>query len=69
MDQRPLTPHETMELFELIQFKTACASKAQTMEGLVTDPDLKNLLKKDITQSSKAMDDLQRLLGKAPQYQ
>lgn len=61
-----LTLHETMEIHELLNFKTICITKSKMMEGLVFDQNLKSLLEKDVKQSVKAITALQGLLAKAP---
>ena len=53
--------HETLELHELLNFKTICMVKSKLMEGLVFNQDLKALLEKDVQQSMTAVSDLQNL--------
>lgn len=50
--------HETMELHELLNFKTVCMVKSKLMSGVVFDQDLKLLLEKDVTQSMTAAGEL-----------
>lgn len=69
MSQDSLSPHETMEIQELLNFKTVCLIKSRLMNGPVSDQNLKTLLEKDIQQASKAAADLQGLLSKAPKLQ
>lgn len=60
-NQQLLTSHETMEIHELLNFKTLCLTKSKMMQGLVFDKELKSLMQKDVQQSIKAMNDLQSL--------
>jgi similar to spore coat protein len=62
MFQQNLTLHETMEIHELLNLKTACLIKSQMVQGLVFDQDLKALLDKDVQQSVSAANVLQSLL-------
>ncbi|OPX83816.1 MAG: hypothetical protein A4E53_04418 [Pelotomaculum sp. PtaB.Bin104] len=57
--------HETMELHEILNFKTVCLTKSETMQLLVSDPKLKLLMQKDEEQSTKAISELQFLLSNA----
>jgi similar to spore coat protein len=66
MNQPTLAPHETMEIHELLNFKSICLAKSKMMQGLVFDRDLKALMQKDVQQSVKAIQDLQSLYTKVP---
>jgi similar to spore coat protein len=61
MDQPILAPHESMEIHELLNFKTVCMTKSKLMQGLVFDKDLKALMEKDVQQSMQAIHDLTAL--------
>lgn len=61
-----LAPHESMEIHELLNFKTVCLTKSKMMQGLVFDRDLKALMQKDVEQSIRAIADLQALYAKFP---
>lgn len=54
--------HETLELHELLLFKTVCATKSTAMAGLVKDDGLKSLLEQDVEASKRAIRELQGLL-------
>lgn len=69
MEQQKITLHETMEVHEMLNFKTICITKSKLMQGLVFDQDLKALMEKDVQQSIKAIEDLQDLLSKSPTLQ
>jgi similar to spore coat protein len=60
-----LAVHETLELHELLVFKTTCLTKSSTMQALATDQDLKALLQQDVQTSSKSVQELQNLLSRA----
>ncbi|PYI55691.1 spore coat protein [Paenibacillus flagellatus] len=66
MNQPALAPHETMEIHELMNFKTICLAKSKLMQGIVFDKDLKALMQKDVEQSMQAIRELQQLYPKAP---
>ncbi|UOE96227.1 MULTISPECIES: hypothetical protein [Bacillaceae] len=54
--------HETVEVHELVTFKSLCLTKAATMQALVTDQELKNLMAQDIQMTTKHIQDLQHYL-------
>ncbi|AFQ43345.1 hypothetical protein [Desulfosporosinus meridiei] len=64
MQQLDSTLHETMELHELLNFKTICMTTSKMVQGVVFDQDLKALLEKDVQQSRQAITVLQGLLIK-----
>ncbi|HYF78426.1 MAG TPA: spore coat protein [Symbiobacteriaceae bacterium] len=66
MDQQTLAPHESMELHELVNFRTIALAKAKLMQGIVFDKELKALMQKDVAQSIQALDDLRALYRHAP---
>jgi similar to spore coat protein len=66
MNNHSLAPHESMEIHELLNFKTICLTKSKMMQGLVFDKDLKSLMQKDVQQSMKAVNDLQSLYTRFP---
>ncbi|HWI61894.1 MAG TPA: spore coat protein [Symbiobacteriaceae bacterium] len=66
MDQQPLAPHESMEIHEILNFKTICLAKSKLTQGLVFDTDLKALMQKDVDQSMRAIAELRSLYQKAP---
>lgn len=39
--------HEMLEVHEIAAFKTVCMTKSKTMQALVTDPELKQILQQD----------------------
>ena len=66
MENQNLAPNETMQVHEMLNFKTVCMTTSKMMEGVVFDQDLKALLEKDVQQSITAISDLQNLLSRAP---
>lgn len=56
--------HETMEIHELLNFKTICMTTSKMIQGVVFDQELKGLLEKDVQQSMQAVNVLQGLLSK-----
>ncbi|MDQ0255257.1 hypothetical protein J2S74_002639 [Evansella vedderi] len=66
MDKQKLAPHESVDLHEIINFKTLCLAKSKLMQGLVFDQDLKNLMQKDVEQTIKDLSDLQTIYERAP---
>ncbi|MEF3305079.1 spore gernimation protein GerQ [Paenibacillus sp. GYB003] len=66
MQAQPLAPHEALDIHEAINFKTLCLAKSKLMQGLVFDKELKQLLQKDVEQSTRALDDLKAVYARAP---
>jgi len=66
MDYQKLAAHESLDLHEIINFKTLCVAKSKLMQGLVFDEDLKALMQKDVEQSSQALAELQEVYKRAP---
>jgi similar to spore coat protein len=64
MSHQDLTFHETMEIHELLNFKTVCMTKSKLTQGVVFDQDLKALLERNVQNSVKATKALQTLLTK-----
>jgi len=66
MEHQALAPHESLEIHEMLNFKTISLTKSKMMQGLVFDQDLKALMQKDVEQSLRAIADLQGLYRNAP---
>lgn len=64
MSQQELPLHETMEIHEMLNFKTICLAQSKMLQGIVFDQDLKKLMEEDVQQSIAAINKLQRLLSK-----
>lgn len=66
MDKLTLAAHESVDIHELLNFKTLCLAKSKLMQGIVFDQDLKALMQKDVEQSTQAIAELQAIYKKAP---
>lgn len=66
MDSQKLAPHESLDLHEVINFKTLCVAKSKLMQGLAFDQDLRNLMQKDVDQSIQELNELQAIYQRAP---
>lgn len=62
-----LAPSETMQIHEMLNLKTISMATSKMMEGVVFDQDLKALLEQDVQQSIYSIQELQKLLSKAPE--
>ncbi|MBM7654476.1 hypothetical protein [Neobacillus cucumis] len=54
--------HETLDLHELITFKSLCLTKAATMGAFVQDEELKTILENDVTVGQQHLQQLQQFL-------
>jgi similar to spore coat protein len=63
LEQQEYAVHETLELHEIISFKTLCLSKSKIMQALVSDSELNELFQEDIQQTTKALKDFQNLFS------
>lgn len=61
-----LAAHESLELHELVNFKTLCLAKSKLMQGIVFDQDLRALMQKDVEQSLGALAELRSVYTQAP---
>jgi similar to spore coat protein len=61
---RGLAPHEALDLHEMLSFKNVCLTKSKSMQALVSDDELKNILQSDVQMSAKQINELQGLLSK-----
>ncbi|MDF2558127.1 MAG: spore gernimation protein GerQ [Bacillales bacterium] len=66
MENQKLADHESLDLHEIINFKTLCLAKSKLMQGLVFDHDLRALMQKDVEQSMQALGELQAVYKRAP---
>lgn len=66
MERDNLAPNETMQIHEMLNFKTVCMTTSKMMEGVVFDQELKALLERDVQQSILSIQELQKLIAKAP---
>jgi similar to spore coat protein len=56
--------HETLEVHEIAAFKTVCLTKSKTMQGLVSDQMLKEILQEDVQLSTQQIQELGTMLSK-----
>ncbi|MBC2581334.1 spore coat protein [Clostridium sp. DJ247] len=61
-----IAPHEAFEIHELLDFKVSCATKTAAVSELVSDSELKAILKQDIKTSKEHIQELQSLIQRAP---
>jgi similar to spore coat protein len=59
-----LALHETLDVHELLTFKTICLTKAVTMSALAQDEELKAILESDATTGVEQIQRLQQHLVK-----
>jgi len=57
--------HEMLEVHEMAAFKTVCMTKSKTMQALVTDPELIQILQQDVQLSQQQLQELGGVLSKA----
>lgn len=56
--------HEMLEVHEMAAFKTVCMTKSKTMQALVTDPELMQILQQDVLLSQQQLQELGGVLSK-----
>ncbi|OBZ08230.1 MULTISPECIES: hypothetical protein [Bacillales] len=56
--------HEMLEVHEMAAFKTVCMTKSKTMQALVTDPELMQILQQDVQSSQQHLQELGGVLSK-----
>jgi hypothetical protein len=57
--------HEMLEVHEIAAFKTVCMTKSKTMQALVTDPELMEILQQEVKLSQQQLQELGGVLSKA----
>lgn len=62
MQEQRLAPNETIQLHELLTLKTLCLTKSITMSPLVSDAELKAIIKDDIKTSQNHLKELRGFL-------
>lgn len=58
-----IAPRESLELHELLTFKSLCATKSATLTAMVTDEVLKTMLQQDVEMSQTQIRDLENLIN------
>jgi similar to spore coat protein len=66
MEHERLAPNEAMQVHEMLNLKTVSMASSKMMEGVVFDQKLKALMERDVQQSIVSIQNLQKLLEKAP---
>ncbi|MFP7255541.1 spore coat protein [Virgibacillus sp. 7505] len=64
-DNQQLAPHETMEVHELLNFKTTSVMKAKFLQGVVFDQKIKQLMERDVETSVRQIRELEELYSKS----
>ncbi|PSL41373.1 hypothetical protein B0H99_10255 [Planomicrobium soli] len=62
---KKLAIHETLEVHEVLTFKTACLAKNKLFVDMVQDKKLKEIIEEDTELSTKAVKDLRKILADA----
>lgn len=65
MTTHGITVSETNQLHEIITFKNICLTKSITISPLVSDDELKSILKEDVVKAKQHIQELQRLMEKS----
>lgn len=65
-NEQSLAPHESLDIHEVLNFKTLCLVKSKLMQGMVFDQELKALMQKDVEMNTQAIAELQAIYAKAP---
>lgn len=54
--------HETLDLHEILMFKTLCLTKSTSMSGLLQDEQLSRIISDDIDKTTKQINRLQEFI-------
>jgi similar to spore coat protein len=65
MEQQGFTLNESIQLHELLTFKNLCLTKSFTMSPLVSDAELKSILKQDVNTTQQHVKELKELMEKS----
>jgi similar to spore coat protein len=66
MEQPLITLQETMQLHELLTFKNISLTKTVTMSPIISDEELKGIIKNDTAASQKHIQELSELMKHSP---
>ncbi|WP_336779933.1 hypothetical protein [Paenibacillus illinoisensis] len=61
--------HETLEVQEMAALRTVNLTKSNIMVLLVSDPELKEILRQEVKQSVEAVQELKEIMKKAEQQE
>lgn len=62
MNNNTISPREALDLHEIISFKVLCATKAATINALVQDEELKNMMDLDVATTKEHLKELRDLI-------
>jgi similar to spore coat protein len=65
MTQQCIAPHESVQLHEILTFKNLCLTKSLTMSKLVSDEELKSIMKADANLGEEHVRELRALMEEA----
>lgn len=65
MNTQEITVSETNQIHELLTFKNICLTKSVTMSPLVSDEDLKSILKEDTETTKQHIEQLKGFMKKS----
>lgn len=65
MENKGIEPNENVQLLEMLTFKNLCLTKSVAMYPLVSDEELKAILKNDVSLGQQHVKELQSLLQKS----
>ncbi|MHC5561588.1 hypothetical protein ACYSN5_03225 [Bacillus spizizenii] len=57
--------HEVLEVQEMTAFKTLCLTKSKTMNALVSDPKLKEIMQQDVDTTTRQLQEFASILSNA----
>ncbi|EIF12101.1 MULTISPECIES: hypothetical protein [Bacillus] len=57
--------HELLEIQEMASFKSLCLTKSKTMKALVSDPQLKEIMRQDVDTSTRQLQEFASILSDA----
>ena len=64
-ENQRLAPHETMDVHELLNFKTTAVMKAKFLQGVVFDQKIKQLMERDVEISARQIRELEELYSRS----
>lgn len=65
MSTQRITVSETNQIHELLTFKNICITKSITMSPLVSDEELKTILREDVITTKQHVEELKSLVEKS----
>lgn len=65
MNTQVITVSETNQLHEILTFKNTCLTKSITMSPLISDDELKSILKEEVIKAKQHIEELKSLMEKS----